>query len=338
MKLDNEHIELLISRYLLGEASADERQEVDEWRNASPENELQFIEMQKTLDQTTSHLIGDSSDTKHIDIDMEWSRFQNTIGAKQKQNQKQVIPLQSRLWLRIAAAVILIAVIGFAALEINKSSGMITYYADSSGETIELPDGSTIVMNANSELTYPKKFTENSVRRIRLSGEAFFDVSHDPASPFVVELEGASVQVLGTSFNIEAYESIPEVKVVVASGKVKLATEDDNSAVVLSKGDRGTYVKSKNQVIQETNTDVNYLAWKTGRLVFNDVSLAQVVETLNKLYEINLTISTDTAGNCRVTVSFDQQSIEAILSVLEATLDLTYSQQGNNIEIVQTGC
>jgi transmembrane sensor len=335
---NNEHIESLITQELLGESTVEQQVELEGWRKAAEANERQYQSVLKTLLKTTDFLVGDETEVENIDIDAEWNHFKGSINQVQKDDEASVIPLQKTTWFQAAAAIIVLAIIGFAVLKIADSSENTTYYASNSGEELTLPDGSIIVLNANTEVSYPKSFTDKSSREISLKGEAFFEVEHNPDLPFIVHMTEADVEVLGTSFNISAYSSNPNINVVVTTGTVKLATRKESAEVILKAGDRGIYTRPNNQVIQEMNTDVNFLAWKTRQLVFEDMSLDVVIQTLNTLYDTNIIMTAESAENCQVTVSFDQQSLEAILEVLEAALDLTYVEHDDSIEIISTGC
>lgn len=338
MEKNNEHIELLITQELLGEATVEQKMELEGWRKANDANERQYQTMYQTLLNTTDFLIGDAHKLENIDIDAEWDHFKDSVNQAQKEDEYSVIPLQKTTWFRAAASIIVLAIIGFIVLKMANSSENTTYYATRSGEELTLPDGSTIVLNVNTEITYPRSFADKSSREISLKGEAFFEVEHNRESPFIVHMTGADVEVLGTSFNISAYSSNQNINVVVATGTVKLATQEETAEVILKAGDRGIFSRNNNQVIQEMNTDVNFLAWKTRQLVFEDMSLDVVIQTLNRLYDTNIIISAVSAENCRVTVSFDQQSLDGILEVLEAALDLTYVEHDDSIEIISTGC
>lgn len=323
----------------MGETTAKENEQVDLWRQADEANEKLFLEFSKTLAKSTSHLAGDNPDVSTIDVDAEWKRFEDSIDANQKKATiKPLKPLYAQIWLRVAAGFALVALISIVVVQFIGYSNYETVYAEAGGKQVTLPDGSVITLNANTEITYLKSFEENATRKVELTGEAFFEVERNPEQPFVVQLNEGTVEVLGTSFNIQAYKKMDVIDVVVAAGIVRFGSEVKDESVVLEAGDRGILNKENNQVNQEMNTDVNFLSWKTRQIVFEDMSLDQVIQTLNKLYDANITINAESAENCMVTVTFDHQSLEAILSVLEETLDLTYEENGNNIMIVSTGC
>ena len=240
-------------------------------------------------------------------------------------------------WIRIAASVVVIAVLGYLIWFNAFQSNSITVLAEHSGQLITLPDNSVVTLNKDATITYPRAFADNS-RTVIMKGEAFFEVTRNEKKPFTVNLGLSSVEVLGTSFNINAEDNNDRIEVVVNTGKVRFGTNSGKETVVLTKGEKGTFMKNMNMISKVQNKDINFMAWKTRKIVFNDVDLDIVIQTVNKIYNSQITFSTDVGKNCKVTVSFDNQSIEAILSVLELTLDLEYKKTGDIIEVVKTGC
>lgn len=146
------------------------------------------------------------------------------------------------------------------------------------------------------------------------------------------------MEVLGTSFNVRSDNSTEIVEVVVASGAVKLSGPDKAGQVQLRAGDVGVYSRSQNILTNRVNTDENFIARKTRKLTFKETNLRLVVETLEKAYNVQIVISTTVPDTCLVTVSFDQQDLNAVLNVLKTTLNTEYKTQNGKIEIIHAGC
>jgi len=322
----NNHIESLIIRKISGEISIEEETILNEWLSASDENVRYFQSLKKIFAEASSN----EQKLPIIDIDKEWQQFKNTVHPNKHSYQ---IPA----WLRIAASIIIIALLGYLLWNNSFQSKELTIIAQTSGEIITLPDQSIITLNKGAELTYPRKFSAKN-RSVELIGEAFFEITRNENKPFIVNLGLTNVEVLGTSFNIDAEEDNEDIEVVVNTGKVRFANTSTNESVILVKGEKGILMKNSNLLSKAQNNDVNFMAWKTRKIVFNDVELDDVIQTLNKLYETQIAFATEVEQNCKVTVSFDNQSIEAILSVLEVTLNLEYKKTGDIIEVVKTGC
>lgn len=328
MKELENHIESIITRKISGEISSDEQQVLDNWLAGRTENEEYFQNLEKIYSQASNNKV---ENHPAIDVNQEWQRFKNSVQPDVKKVTYQ------NSWIRIAASVIVIGVLGYFVWFNAFQAKNITVVADHSGQLITLPDNSVITLNKDASITYPKKFSDAN-RTVIMQGEAFFEVTRDESKPFIVDLGLSNVEVLGTSFNINAEENNDKIEVIVNTGKVRFETTAGDESVILTKGEKGTLMKNMNLISKADNNDINFIAWKTRQLVFNDVDLDVVIQTVNKLYDSNISFTTDVGKNCKVTVRFDNQSIESILSVLELTLDLEYRKTGDDIEVVKAGC
>jgi ferric-dicitrate binding protein FerR (iron transport regulator) len=148
-------------------------------------------------------------------------------------------------------------------------------------QTISLPDGSSVTLNKNSQITYRSDFGKHD-RNIALKGEAFFDVERDTLKPFVIAVNKATIEVLGTSFNVRAYDHLAEVEVIVKTGVVKLSVPDRKTEVKLNAGQKGIYEKENQALHSGVNEDINFLSWNTQKIIFMESDLRTVIETLNK--------------------------------------------------------
>lgn len=336
----NDSVKELITKYLADEASSEEVRALQEWITQAPENERQYLAYKKVFELSRQHYAQKASDTHTVDIDEEWGHFMSNIRGRiiEPETKNRVLEKPSySLWYKIAAAVLLVAVSGWIITRFVGNDDNVSYYTASNIMTVKLPDGSQVILNRNSELSYSSSFDDQS-RTVILKGEAFFDVTPNRHKPFIIQANDARVEVVGTSFNVLAYDSTNEVEVVVQSGVVKLSGSDHKSEVKLQAGDKGIYSKTSHQLSSGINEDVNFRSWNTRKIVFIEDDLRTVVATLNKTYHANISIATDIPPSCVVTVTFDQQSLEAVLNVLETTLNLTFRTNGNQIEITAAGC
>ncbi len=324
-----------IAKYLVGEASPMEEEQLQKWRAESSENEAFFQDFKKTLELGQQHYQVDTAKSLGIDIDAEWNQFLKNISVKEG---TKVVSLEkqvetSNVWLKIAASLILIIGVGFAINYFSGQPSLVHYQTAQNTQEVTLPDGSIITLNKQSFLSYLEDFGKVD-RQVSLSGEAFFDVAKDKTKQFIITTENAQVQVLGTSFNVRAYDQSEATEVVVATGIVKLSKQNSNEAITLNAGDKGMF--ESNKLYSETNKDTNFLSWKTGKIMFEEESLEAVIEALNRIYQVD--ISTEEDASCEVTVTFEQQTIEAVLNVLKITLDLQYTVKGDEINITSIGC
>lgn len=194
--------------------------------------------------------------------------------------------------------------------------------------TVLLPDGSSVKLNAHSTLKYPEKFTGDQ-RDVELSGEAFFDVIHDAAHPFVVKINNISVEDLGTSFNISAYPGKDKVEVNVASGSVRLVDNNGKESAVLTAGSNGKFMKESGKILVSNQLSPNYLAWITKELTFHHTPLATVFDQLEEIYHVRIEIADPRIANISYTANFEKFRLEDIVNVIAKTHHLSVVRQAD---------
>jgi len=336
---EQNYIDDLISRSLTGEATVEEQQELSTWVALQEENKKYYQKIKQTFDLSGEYYSKKESKVPNLDIDKEWNHFLNQIEKKETANIRSITPNKSSyaMWARMAAAVLLVVASGFVINYFLSRDNDIQFETAENTLEVTLPDGSHVALNHNSKLTFTADYGTQA-RTVKLTGEGFFEVERNPQKPFVIEVNDATVEVLGTSFNVQGYDSRKELEVVVETGVVKFSVPGVNKDVTLKAGDRGVYQKEKKNLSSRENKDINFLAWKTRKLVFEENDLRSVIETLNNVYQANISIATEVPDTCVVTVTFDQQSLEAILNVLKTTLNLTYTIKDGKIEITHAGC
>lgn len=201
--------------------------------------------------------------------------------------------------------------------------------------TLTLPDGSIVILNGGSTLSYPSRFASNK-REIQLEGEAFFDVKKDSDAPFIVQSGKINVKVLGTSFNIEAYQDDETIKVTLERGKVCIETPDPDKSLTLTPNQQAVYNKNTSQL---TKTDVNVketIAWKSNILYFNGIPLKQIARKLERQFNTHITIESEELKNTLFTGEFtEDETIDDILTVWTLDNRVKYRRNGKNIVIYE---
>lgn len=326
----------LIIRHLAGEASSEEERQLRTWLAQLPENERYYDDLKKVFELGSAHLTQKKQEID-VDINQEWKKFVQTVEKKEAPVRTLIQENSSWPWLRIAATFFLIAVSGFVINYFIFKNSDINFQTADSTRLITLPDGSTITLNKYSELSYSSDFGEQS-RNVKLTGEAFFEIKHDVQKPFIITVNNVAVEVVGTSFNVQGYDSRKEIEVTVQTGAVKFSMPELNKEIKLVAGQKGTYSKVAMELSSANNVDINFLAWKTRKLVFTESDLKSVVETLNKTYQVSISLPANIPSSCVVTVIFDHQSLESVLTVLETTLNIKYRINGDRVEIISAGC
>lgn len=335
MNNEQNHIDDLISRCLTGEAKPVEHDQLNTWIASSEENNAYYQKLKRTFDLSGNYYPNKTL-TGSIDVDQEWNHFVNRIEKKRSTPVRSLVPEKNTSWMRIAAAVLLLIASGFVINYFLFTTRDIQFETADNTLEITLPDGSQVTLNRFSELVYTPDYGKQE-RRVRIKGEAFFDVERNPEKTFVIEINKATVEVLGTSFNVRGYET-ENLEVVVQTGIVKLSAPERTKNIILKAGERGVYERGTKNLTHIANADLNFLAWKTRKIVFVESDLRAVVESINRIYGSDIRIATQVSGSCVVTVTFEQQSLESILKVLKDTLNLTFTSKNGVIEITQAGC
>ena len=181
-----------------------------------------------------------------------------------------------------------------------------------------LNDGTRVWMNSKSELSYPVAFGEN-VRRVRLSGEAYFEVTKDSVRPFIVEVDrGFEVKVLGTHFNIKAYDTDDSYETTLVEGKVQVS-QGHKTKITLEPSEQMVIGKDGRHEVRVVNTSY-YTAWHEGWFYFNDESLEQVLIMIGRWYDVDFVFAKENLKEIAVTGKLKRfENLSVILKMLERT-------------------
>jgi ferric-dicitrate binding protein FerR (iron transport regulator) len=220
----------------------------------------------------------------------------------------------------------------FNTAEILDSAILLTTTSIGEKKAVVLEDGTRIILNANTILSYPKVFS-GETREVTLQGEAFFNVSHDPKRPFVVHTDkGMKIRVLGTQFNVKSYSEDLNIETTLVSGKVRVVEEKDQKAVVLNPSQRATYVKNEDKLIIDNVSTENLTAWRQGKLVYDETPIRQVISDLKRTYNVSIEVRSEEIMDYNYTGVFDNLSIEQIMDLFEVSSPILYEM--NNKQII----
>ncbi|PKP24206.1 MAG: hypothetical protein CVU06_05180 [Bacteroidetes bacterium HGW-Bacteroidetes-22] len=322
----------LIARYLSGEADEGEMHELISWLKSTPENEMYFRQLSAVWNMSNAVSV-----EKSVNLNDEWAAIQKRMTGKSQLNisrGKQGFTISHLRWLT-AAIVLLAAITSVVLFQITTGPKLITVIADGTRQSILLPDSTVVVLNKGA-IVYPETFASD-YRHVALSGEAWFEVAHDSAAPFVVNSGDLRLLVLGTKFYMESTTEGQTATVVLAEGKVAIFRETaPDERLILHPGERAGINPGK--MLKMSNQDANFLAWKTGHISFTNQPLSEVASVLSKVFEKNIVLDNTAVANCRLTADFDQQNLDAILQVISSTLDLTVSRHEMTIILSGKGC
>lgn len=190
--------------------------------------------------------------------------------------------------------------------------------------TVYLPDGSIVRLNAGSEISYPEQFTDN-IRQVSLTGEAFFDVTENPDKPFLVNTAGLITKVLGTSFNINAFEENEAIEVVLVSGKVDIQKSNQLLTTLLP-GEEVIFDNRSQSYKKQTADLEKALAWKNNLIIFDKASSSEIFAYLERWYGVKFVIDKKVISRqWRFSGRYQDESLENIL------LSLSYVKSFNFI-------
>lgn len=196
-----------------------------------------------------------------------------------------------------------------------------------------LSDGTKVCLNSGSELSFSTPFSTTE-RRVKLKGEAYFDVKHHANTPFIVEVAQQQIQVLGTAFNISAYSDDLSVITTLVEGQVKIMYEaGDQTLTEYLKPNEQSILNIETMDLSKKKVDTQlYTTWKDGRLKFKDESLASLIKKIERWYDVEVLFSDESLKTLRFTGDLPRYpQVANILKILEAEVELKVSIQDEQI-------
>ena len=323
----SENIDRLIACFLAQKASEEEIDQLEAWLKASDANRTYFAEIQN---------IWASSETEYHIND------EQTASAYQKVDKRIGQPKGKMLFMqyfqRIAAAILIPLALGTYFLgsrfAVNDHpSGTIAYNevfaANGTRSLLKLPDGSQVWLNSRSSLKYPVQFTEEN-RKVYLKGEAYFEVESDASKPFIVQTQSLSVRATGTKFNVSALGSSPRTEVSLLEGKVAVSRPSGGQSSALLKNLHPNEHLSFDSITGETKVDqedvYRYIAWKDGKLIFRNERLADVVNKIGRLYNVDIEIEGKALQEFRYRATFQEETITDVMKLLKLSSPIDYKE------------
>lgn len=344
----------LLARYVAGETTDHESAQVKSWLAQSATHEQELVRFQRIWEASAN-----LKPTTEVDVDLAWKkvRKQLVVGSSQSADAQsadryagvtqsavhkqssppKIIPLRRSSFMvwRVAASVLVIVGLGWLGYQFLQPTRKpeVAKVIKTQQNTLEqtLPDGTKVYLNQNSTLTAAADFNDET-RTVTLQGEAYFNVKRDETRPFVIKANGTEVRVLGTSFNVRAYDK--RVSVAVTSGKVQFSSA---KAKILLVKDESAAVEA-DTIIKLPEINLNELAYRTRVFVFDKTNLSDVVASLREGYQADIRLSSRHLAKCQLTARFEKESLDATLTVIAETLNLKVVRRGNAILLDGSGC
>jgi len=307
----------------MGSASKGEQRDLLNHLRASEKHQLAFTEQKEAWKLDENKVISLST----------WNAWKNV-------EQKLSSPKSSRnVWLKAAlsiASLIIIALgIGLTFLVNNINQQFVTIQTQK-GQNVEvfLPDSTKVYLNANSSLKY-NAWLYSYDRNVEMEGEAFFNVTKQSSGRFQVNVETVNVKVLGTRFNVNAYNKKEQVEVVLEEGQVELTLDHDKHFRKRMKpGDRAVIQLVGNSIVLDTVNPVVFSSWKEGVLYFHDQKLDIFFARLENRYGVQFELDDDIRlQQLSINMTIRNDKMEDVLNIIELTLPVKMITENNHIKV-----
>ena len=312
----------LLALYLSGEADEEQRGAVEAWAAEAPANADELRRMRELWD-----LGGQAVDVPEVDVEAAWVRLEARIADAEGKGRVRSIGV--RTWPRWLSAAAMVAMLVLAARWFFQPIST-TYLAQAQPEQILLADSSRTVLFPGSTL----KETMGKQRAMQLEGRAYFEVRRDERRPFTVEAGDLQVTVLGTAFEVADYDTAAFATVRVRTGHVRVVAGTDT--VELLAGDHLRYDKQRHLLERRPTPPMEVYGLRV--LKFEGAPMARVVEQLENLYQVRITMGNERIADCRLTAEFNDEPIAGILEVIAQTFGLQVTKDAGSFKLEGDGC
>lgn len=332
---EDQLIENWIFNYFSGELTEVEAIRLYQWIEADEANKKYFAE--KADWWATVHV-------PRFRLQMK-DNFQKQFGNLQIQTQPVKEGRNRSGWMKVAASVFIVFSVGLLGYYVGKHEGTDTnrtlgWFETSvplgSQSKVVLPDLSVVWINAGSSLKYSEDFNKHT-REVNLSGEAYFEVATDSVRPFVVKAEKLDIKVMGTRFNVKAYEDEETVDVALVSGKVKVhlnEREPEEGLVTLIPERMLSYNKETNRVQLKKINPSDAYAWTNGEFKFDQLLFPQIAKCLERKFAVRIIIKSQSLEKEIFSGSFSfDYSLNKILQEIDVDKKYTWTRKDNELII-----
>ncbi len=336
------------AKYLAGECSPREKVEFEAWMSGNPDASALLSSLASTLQSSENPAVS-------VDVEAAWSR----LSAAMDQRPLRVIEGAGRQPIVIgtrresafgsrtraaywalpalaAASIIVLLATGTWHSPFSPSTGAndLQTVATAVGErrTIRLDDGITVMLAPSTSLEVGRRSNDGQ-RRLRLNGEGYFTVAHDPRRRLTVQTATALVEDIGTAFNVRSIPGTARSEVSVVEGVVSLrsALAKSSLPLQLAAGSAATVEGSGAPRLLASGQTADALAWTRGEIVFRDATLAEVILELHRWYGLDITMTDPTLAARTLSARFAGEPAEAVVQVITQTLGIVYRLDGRHL-------
>lgn len=309
-------MEQLLQRYIRGEVSEEERLKVASWLDESPENMREFLALRKLYDL---------------------SLWQSDTNEKYSVRKRHFSIQKITVEILKIAAIFLVGFWGSKQLPTRQSDKIqmqTVRVPIGQRAEINLADGTRVWLNSRSTLRFPERFSANA-RNVELDGEGYFSVQRNEKSPFIVQTPKYAIHVLGTEFNVKAYQDSPLFETALIKGSVEISTPGLSRKLRLKPDEIAMADNGKLKTYPIP--DHNYFRWKEGLFCFENESIQSLIEKLQLYYDIQIDIQRPDLLNYRYSGKFRiKDGIDHVLKVLQLNHKFTYTRdEDKNLIIIK---
>jgi transmembrane sensor len=301
----------LLVKYLLDEATATERQQVENWISLDPANQKYFNDLKLIIEK--SELAPPVNEKDYDALDRLNQRMENEgLISKQK---------SFFTWTRAVAAILIVSVSGWLGYTLlTQGKSLVNVQTTSTTLKQELPDGSMVTLNKNSQLS--ANFS-GETRAINLKGEAFFKVEPDKKKPFIIKVNNITVKVVGTSFNVKSRNE--HTLIIVETGIVKVSKA--NQSIELRKGEKIDIADQDLNLSKTFNSSKLYNYYYSNEIVCNQTRLDELVPILNEKFNVKISITKPSLLALPINTTFTSETLDHILYIIAKThaIQIVYS-------------
>lgn len=327
----NRYIQL-IYKQLKGDISPEEAKDLQDWEGKSEENQAEAKLTRDAWEASAEHDL-----PFDLDLDADFAAIQGRIQTTNKQAKVVKMPVR-RPYLRIAAAgAVLVAAVFLLRNFMSQAETMQTFTAQKAGEKISLVDGTEVTLNAGSTLSYPTDFSE-SVREVKLTGEAYFSVTKNAAKRFEVHTDKTTVTVLGTEFNVSENSETGLTEIAVSEGKVQVEANESKDKIILTAAEKGVFNHKEAKLSEYKDANLNDLAWKRGVLQFKATKLSEVLSELGDFYEVEIALEEENMKNCAFSGRYKTSTTEReMIDIIAGFYNFTIEEKTQNEILLKGG-
>lgn len=282
------------------------------------------------------------------------SIVKSKISSQEPVSVSRAVKKQKHLYWKAAAVIafIVTSIAAYVLVDLNTSSECLTYAKKAEKTSLTLSDGTKVILNAGSKLSYPEKFN-GDIREVTLSGEAFFDVTKDPGHPFIIHTGKMDIKVLGTSFNVKSYPDDQFSETTLIEGRVEVTLKDKPLDIITLKPSekllvenhldagrsKGSAITRIENVIPEItrlrkqDTIVLETSWLQNRIAFRRKNFFEISKILERAYDVQIRFRNEELKKLQFTGTFETESVADILYTLKMMEPFSFEMLDNKIII-----